>query len=156
MSAAAASVTTPFATSSLAITGICLGVLALWLSIPPFTLRNLVVPAAVAVLGAALGLWALTRGERKLGWWGVGVAIIAIACAIWFQNEAATELESVFSIGLVAATLRFATLRLAGRRFDAFFGRLRATVGIAAAIGCRGSYNITSHPPGKCSIVVMP
>ena len=94
---------------SLAITGICLGVLALWLSIPPFTLRNLVVPATVAVLGAALGLWALTRGERKLGWWAVGVATIAIACAIWFQNEAATELESVFSIGLVAATLRFAT-----------------------------------------------
>src|SRR5688572_32344561 len=74
-----------------------------------FRSRNLVVPAAVAVLGAALGLWALTRGERKLGWWAVGVATIAIACAIWFQNEAATELESVFSIGLVAATLRFAT-----------------------------------------------
>ena len=24
------------------------------------------------------------------------------------------------------------------------------------AIGCRGSYNITSHPPGRCSMVVMP
>jgi ABC-type uncharacterized transport system permease subunit len=94
---------------SLAITGICLGALAIWLSVPPFTIRALAVPAGVAVLGAALGLWALTRGERKLGWWAVGVAILAIACALWFQNETTAELESVFSIGLLAATLRFAT-----------------------------------------------
>jgi simple sugar transport system permease protein len=94
---------------SLAITGILLGVLAAWLSVPPFTLRNIVVPAAVAVLGAALGLWALTRGERKLGWWAVGVAALAILVALWFQSEESAELESVFSVGLLAATLRFAT-----------------------------------------------
>lgn len=94
---------------SLAITGICLGVLAAWLSIPPFTIRTLAGPAAIAVLGAALGLWALTRGERKLGWWAVGVSIAGVAVALWFQNETSAELESVFSIGLVAATLRFAT-----------------------------------------------
>lgn len=94
---------------SLAITGICLGVLAAWLSIPPFTIRTLGGPAAIAVLGAALGLWALTRGERKLGWWAVGVSIAGVAVALWFQNETSAELESVFSIGLVAATLRFAT-----------------------------------------------
>ena len=62
---------------SLAITGICLGALALWLSLPPFTLRNLAVPAAVAVLGAALGLWALTRGQRKLGIWAILVPLLA-------------------------------------------------------------------------------
>ena len=93
----------------LAITGILLGVLAAWLSVPPFTLRNIVVPAAVAVLGAALGLWALTRGERRLGWWAVGVALLAILVALWFQSEESAELESIFSVGLLAATLRFAT-----------------------------------------------
>ncbi len=93
---------------SLAIAGIWLGVLAVWLSVPPFTLRNLVVPAAVAVLGAALGLWALTRGERKLGWWAVGVAVLAILVALWFQSEESAELESIFSVGLLASTLRFA------------------------------------------------
>jgi ABC-type uncharacterized transport system permease subunit len=94
---------------SVAITGIVLGILAVWLSVPPFTLRNIVVPAAVAVLGAALGLWALTRGQRKLGWWAIIVAVLAVLTAVWFQNEDSAELESVFSVGLVAATLRFAT-----------------------------------------------
>ena len=94
---------------SLAITGICLGVLAFWLSLPPFTLRNIAVPAAVAVLGAALGLWALTRGQTKLGWWAVLVSIVAVFGALWFQNEDTAELDSVFSVGLLAATLRFAT-----------------------------------------------
>ena len=92
----------------LAIVGICLGVLAVWLSVPPFTLRNLVVPAFVALLGAALGLWALARGERELGWWAVGVAALGILAALWFQSEESAELESVFSVGLIAATLRFA------------------------------------------------
>jgi simple sugar transport system permease protein len=94
---------------SVAIAGIALGILAVWLSVPPFTVRNIVVPAGVAVLGAAAGLWALTRGERKLGWWAVIVAVLGVLTAVWFQNEAAAELESVFSVGLVAATLRFAT-----------------------------------------------
>jgi general nucleoside transport system permease protein len=94
---------------SLAITGICLGALAFWLSLPPFTLRNLAVPAAVAVLGAFLGLWALTRGERKLGIWAILVSILAILGALWFQGEDTAELQSVFGIGLLAATLRFAT-----------------------------------------------
>jgi ABC-type uncharacterized transport system permease subunit len=94
---------------SVAITGIVLGILAVWLSVPPFTLRNIVVPAAVAVLGASLGLWALTRGERKLGWWAIIVAVLGVLTAVWFQNEDSAELESVFSVGLLAATLRFAT-----------------------------------------------
>ena len=93
---------------SVAITGIALGILAVWLSVPPFTVRNIVVPAAVAVLGAALGLWALTRGQRKLGWWAIVVAVLGVLTAVWFQNEDSAELESVFSVGLVAATLRFA------------------------------------------------
>ncbi|HEU4464765.1 MAG TPA: ABC transporter permease, partial [Gemmatimonadota bacterium] len=94
---------------SVAIAGICVGVLAFWLSLPPFTLRNIAVPAALAVLAAALGLWGLTRGQRKLGIWAILVAVIAVLGALWFQTEELTELESVFSIGLLAATLRFAT-----------------------------------------------
>jgi general nucleoside transport system permease protein len=94
---------------SVAIAGICVGVLAFWLSLPPFTLRNIVVPATLAVLGAALGLWGLTRGERKLGIWAILVSLLAVLGAIWFQGEELAELESVFSVGLLAATLRFAT-----------------------------------------------
>ena len=94
---------------SVAIAGICAGVLGFWLSLPPFTVRNIAVPAALAVLAGALGLWGLTRGQRKLGIWALLTAVLAVLGALWFQNEALSELESVFSIGLVAATLRFAT-----------------------------------------------
>jgi simple sugar transport system permease protein len=94
---------------SLAIAGICLGLLAFLLSLPPFTLRNIAVPATLAVLGAALGLWALTRGERKLGIWALVVPALAILGAFWFQGESTAELDSVFTVGLLAATLRFAT-----------------------------------------------
>ncbi len=94
---------------SVAIAGICAGVLGFWLSLPPFTVRNIAVPAALAVLAGALGLWGLTRGQRKLGIWALLTAVLAVLGALWFQNEALSELESVFSIGLLAATLRFAT-----------------------------------------------
>jgi ABC-type uncharacterized transport system permease subunit len=94
---------------SVAIAGICVAALGFWLSLPPFTLRNIAVPAALAVLGAALGLWALTRGQRKLGIWALLVALLAVLGALWFQNEQTSELDSVFSVGLLAATLRFAT-----------------------------------------------
>jgi simple sugar transport system permease protein len=94
---------------SIAIAGICLGVLAVFLVLPPFTIRNIVVPAALGILGAALGLWALTREQRKLGIWAILVSLAAIAIVLWFQNESSAELESVFSVGLLAATLRFAT-----------------------------------------------
>jgi ABC-type uncharacterized transport system permease subunit len=93
---------------SLAILGIALGLLAVWLSLPPFNVGSLVVPLAVAVLGAAAGLWAVTRDERKLGWWAIAVAVLAVLGTVWFQSEDAAELESVFSAGLLAATLRFA------------------------------------------------
>jgi simple sugar transport system permease protein len=94
---------------SVAIAGICVGLLGFWLSLPPFTLRNVVVPSALAVLAAALGLWALTRGERKLGIWALVIAVVAVLGALWFQGEDTAELDSVFSVGLLAATLRFAT-----------------------------------------------
>ena len=93
-----------------------------WLSLPPFTLRNVAVPAALAVLGAALELWGLTRGERKLGIWAILVSLLAVGGALWFQSEELGELESVFGIGLLAATLRFAerrAVRLSKQSFEA-------------------------------------
>jgi general nucleoside transport system permease protein len=94
---------------AVATAGICAGVLAFWLSLPPFSLRNVAVPATLAVLAAALGLWGLTRGQRKLGIWAILIAVLAVLGALWFQGEELAELESVFSVGLLAATLRFAT-----------------------------------------------
>jgi general nucleoside transport system permease protein len=94
---------------SIAILGIALGALAFWLALPPWTIRAEGAPIAVGVAGAAAGLWALTRGERKLGIWALVIAALGTGAAIWAQSREVESLEGVVSVGLAAATLRFAT-----------------------------------------------
>jgi general nucleoside transport system permease protein len=96
-------------TRSIAILGICLGVLALLLALPPFTSRNLSVPIAVGLAAVLAALWALFRGEKKLGWWALGVAVLGTGAAIWVQDRSVDSLEAVFGTALLAATLRAAT-----------------------------------------------
>jgi ABC-type uncharacterized transport system permease subunit len=91
------------------ILGICLGLLAFWLALPPWTIRFEGIPIAVGIAGAAAGLWALSRGERKLGIWALVASALGTAAAIWAQSREVDSLEGVVSVGLVAATLRFAT-----------------------------------------------
>jgi simple sugar transport system permease protein len=93
---------------SAAITGLVLGIFAVWLAIPPWTLRSPVVPLVVAVLGAAAGAYGLVHEERRLGWWAVGVSVGAMAAVIWLQGVDESSLDTVFTAGLIAATIRFA------------------------------------------------
>jgi simple sugar transport system permease protein len=92
-----------------AILGICLGVLAVWLALPPFTARALGIPLAAGIAGAMAGLWALFRDERRLGWYALGVAALGTAGALWVQGREQESIEAVFGTGLLAATLRAAT-----------------------------------------------
>jgi ABC-type uncharacterized transport system permease subunit len=94
---------------SIAILGIALGALAFWLALPPWTVRTAGIPIAVGICGAAAGLWALMREQRKLGIWAIAVSGVGIAAALWAQGREDDSLEAVVSTGLVAATLRFAT-----------------------------------------------
>ena len=94
---------------AVAIGGIALGVLALWLALPPWTTRTVGAPIVVGFLAAAAGLYALTRNQRRLGWWAVGVAILGTAAAVWLQGREEATLTAIFSTGLIAAMIRFAT-----------------------------------------------
>jgi general nucleoside transport system permease protein len=94
---------------SIAIFGIALGVLAFWLALPPWVVNSKGAPLAVGLAGAAAGLWGLTRGERKLGWWALAASILGAAAALWAQERSEEALDSVVNAGLVAAILRFAT-----------------------------------------------
>jgi ABC-type uncharacterized transport system permease subunit len=94
---------------SIAILGIVLGALAFWLALPPWTVRTAGIPIAVGICGAAAGLWALMREQRKLGIWAIAVSGVGIAAALWAQGREDDSLEAVVSTGLAAATLRFAT-----------------------------------------------
>jgi ABC-type uncharacterized transport system permease subunit len=94
---------------AIATAGIALGVLAFWLAIPPFTVRGAGAPIALGVLGAVAGVWALSREERKLGFWALLVAVAGTAAAVWAQGREQESIEAVFGVSLVAATLRAAT-----------------------------------------------
>jgi len=94
---------------SIAMLGIALGLLAFWLALPPWTVRFEGGPIAVGIAGMAAGLWALTRDERRLGWWAMAVAIGGTAAALWAQSQQVDSLDAVVNAGLFAATIRFAT-----------------------------------------------
>jgi ABC-type uncharacterized transport system permease subunit len=93
----------------IAIGGIVLGLLALWLVLPPWMVDVVGIPVAIALVGAAAGVWAFSRGERKLGAYAVVAGVLAAVAAVWLAGRDEGTVEAVVSTGLIAATLRFAT-----------------------------------------------
>jgi ABC-type uncharacterized transport system permease subunit len=94
---------------TVAILGIAFGVLAFWLALPPWTTRGMGWPIAAGFIGLACGIAAVPRGERKLGYYAIGLGILGTIGAVWLQTKEADTLNSVLTAGLLASTLRFAT-----------------------------------------------
>jgi general nucleoside transport system permease protein len=94
---------------SIGILGIALGALATWIAIPPWSVGAAGVPIALGVLAAAAGLWALTRDERRIGIAAIVVGAGGAVAGVWLQTRDEAALDAIFSVGLLAATLRFAT-----------------------------------------------
>jgi general nucleoside transport system permease protein len=95
---------------TVAIVGIALGVIALWLALPPVAVRTVPAPVAVGVLAAAAGIWAFSRREHRLGGGAVVAGVIGIVGALVTMQATTANLEDVFVwSALVAATLRYAT-----------------------------------------------
>jgi simple sugar transport system permease protein len=91
------------------VVGVGLGALAFLVTLPPVTSRNIAVPLALGFMALMLALGALARGERKLGAWAIAAGILGAGAGIWIQGVERETLESIFTAGLLAATLRFAT-----------------------------------------------
>jgi general nucleoside transport system permease protein len=89
--------------------GIALGVLAFWLTLPPFTLRSLAAPLIVGIVASMFGVAALIQGERKAGGFAVAAGILGIAAGAWALSVDSDTLKNVLTAGLLASTLRFAT-----------------------------------------------
>ena len=95
--------------------GILLGALAFWLELPPLAtryegLRNALIPVVVGMLAVAAGVWAASRGERRLGWAAVGVGILGIALGLLAIRSSGAKLDTVVVwSALLASMLRFAT-----------------------------------------------
>jgi ABC-type uncharacterized transport system permease subunit len=94
---------------TIAILGIASAVLAFWLALPPWTTRELGWPLAAGIIGVACGIAAVPRGERKLGYYAIGLGILGTIGALWLQGKDAATLESILTAGVLASTLRFAT-----------------------------------------------
>jgi len=91
------------------VVGVALGVLAFWLAIPPFTTRSFVWPIVVGALAVGAGIWAASRGIRRLGWGAVAAGALGICLAVLAIHSSKGNLEQVFSASLIASMLVFAT-----------------------------------------------
>jgi ABC-type uncharacterized transport system permease subunit len=90
--------------------GIALGVLAMWLALPPLRSRLLLGPILLGILAVACGIWAVSRAERRVGWGAVVAGLAGVGGGVLATRSSVDNLDSVFAWGaLLAATLRYAT-----------------------------------------------
>jgi simple sugar transport system permease protein len=89
--------------------GILSGLIALWLAVPPWTLRDPSGPIAAGIVAVACGIAAIPRGERKVGWWAIVAGLLGTVAAVWIQSSDVGTIEDVITAGLLASMLRFAT-----------------------------------------------
>jgi ABC-type uncharacterized transport system permease subunit len=89
--------------------GILLGAFAAFLAIPPIEARAVTWPILVGIVAAALGIWTVTRGRRRVGWGAVAAGLLGIGLGILATRSSTANLGSAFDATLVAQTLGFST-----------------------------------------------
>jgi simple sugar transport system permease protein len=92
------------------IAGVVVAVVAWVITLPPFLVRTLVPSVILAVAAMLAGAMAYVNDERRLGFGGFALGLLAIAGALANTNSGVSHLKLVFTWSiLVAAMLRFAT-----------------------------------------------
>jgi simple sugar transport system permease protein len=92
------------------IVGIGLGIIAVWLVLPPEVVRSAAVPVVLGAAGAACGAATITLGRRRLGWGAVVSGAAGILAAFLVTRASVPNLESVITWSTIfAAMLVFAT-----------------------------------------------
>jgi ABC-type uncharacterized transport system permease subunit len=94
----------------LAALGILLGCVAFLLSLPPITARAPWWPAFAGVPAIAIGIWVLSRGARRPGWFAITSGGLGTALGVLATHASSTNLNSVVSwTSLVTQMLALAT-----------------------------------------------
>jgi ABC-type uncharacterized transport system permease subunit len=89
---------------------IVVGLAAFWVTLPPLTLRSVVWPFLFGLLGIAGGIWAASRGIRRLGWGAIAISVLAIVLGVLATRSSVDKLDAVVVwSALLAAMLRYAT-----------------------------------------------
>jgi len=92
------------------IAGIVLGVAACWISLPPMMQRTHVWPIVLGVLAVAAGAYAISGGQRRIGWGAIVAALLGTFFGLLATRSNVEKLDTVFVWGaLFAAMLRYAT-----------------------------------------------
>ena len=95
---------------ALAWAGIVLGLVGAFLALPPITVRSWVPSLLLALLAALAGVWAITRGEKRFGWYAIATAALGFGLAYLATRSEIGKLETVVVwSALFASMLRYAT-----------------------------------------------
>jgi general nucleoside transport system permease protein len=87
-----------------------LAAVAVYLTLPPITLRTPVPSIVLALVAAGAGVFARRGGEVRLGWAAIVGGVLAAILAVVFTQSGEGHLEEVFVwSALAAAMLRYAT-----------------------------------------------
>ena len=90
--------------------GIALALIAAFVTLPPLTVRSMIVPIAIGLLAAGASSWAAAHGLRKLGYGGLVLAVLCVVGGVAATQSSTANLDEVFLwSALGASTLRFAT-----------------------------------------------
>jgi general nucleoside transport system permease protein len=90
--------------------GIGLGIVALWLTLPPVTSRSIAVPLVVGGLGVAAGAWAVHEGARRPGWLAITSGLIGMLGGVSVTRASAGHLSDVITWStLISLTLVLTT-----------------------------------------------
>jgi ABC-type uncharacterized transport system permease subunit len=100
----------PTREKAIGIAAVVVGVAALLIALPPFTVRQPAVPIVVGILGIALAGYTVWRGPRRLGAIALGVALVSGVVGVAATESSVSNLESVVVwSALTASMLRYAT-----------------------------------------------
>jgi len=95
---------------TLAWVGIVLGLVAAFIALPPITARSWIPSLLLGLLAALAGVWAITRGEKRFGWYAIAAAFACFALAYLATRSSIGKLEAVVVwSALFASMLRYAT-----------------------------------------------
>lgn len=95
---------------SLAWAGIVLGLLSAFVALPPISARSWLWSLLLGLLAALAGIFVITRGERRFGWYAIAAAALGFALGYLATRSSIGKLETVVVwSALFAAMLRYAT-----------------------------------------------